>query len=320
MINKSLYNLVALGGTFDHLHDGHKDFLNFAAQISNNLIIGITQQHMTLQKPFAELIQPEYVRKQAVINFCRRNKIKAKVITIKNAFGPTIEENDIEAIACTTETLIGAEKINEIRKKLSLKELPIHVQKLKKDKLDLGIISAERIRAGEIDRKGNVYESVIKSSFNLDSKMRDYFSKLHGVLIDKPTQSQNRPLRVVVGDSSLENFIKNNWKYDLGIFDHKKKRKKYESKVLQKLPDVESTQNNAGWIQTQAVKEIQNWLNNKKFKHLFVEGEEDLLAVILVLLLPLESYVYYGQPENGLVECLVNEDIKESFFSVLSKK
>lgn len=319
MIKRALYNTIALGGTFDHLHDGHKDFLLFASQLGRFLIIGVTDQHMTLQKPYAELIQPTHVRKQAVLNFCSNHNIQAKLITLLDPFGPTIEENSIEAVVCTTETLKGANKINEIRNKLHLKELPIHVHQLKKDSLGTGIISAERVRAGEIDRSGTVYAGIFQDSVELSQKAREFFTKPHGKLFTAPAGTQNKnTLRVIVGDTTLETFINNNWHYNLGIFDRKRQRKEVVSEVLDSLENVIETKNEPGKITKAAVSTVQNWLEDKNFKHVFVAGEEDLIAVAAVLLLPLGSYVYYGQPSVGMIECLVTEDIKEAFYAALT--
>lgn len=319
MINKTLYQTVALGGTFDHLHDGHKDFLLFAKEISKQVIVGVTDQHMTLQKPYSQLIQPTHVRKQAVVNFCGKHSIDAKVITILDPFGPTIEKNSIQAIVCTQNTLAGANKINEVREKLHLKQLPIHVHKLKMDKQGIGVISAERIRAGEIDRKGTVYTSLFTENFELSEDMRNFFSRLHGKIITSPTHAPHeKSLRIVVGDSSLESFITNNWQYDLGFFDGKRQRKVYPSELLESLHIDKKIENLPGFIETEIIITLKQWQTNKQLKHIFVNGEEDLLAVASVLSLPLGSYVYYGQPNVGMVESLVTEDLKESFYKILT--
>ena len=321
MIKKTLYNIVALGGSFDHLHDGHKDFILFAAEISKNLIIGVTDQQMVLKKPYPDLIQPTHVRKQAVLNFCNRHEIKAKLITLNNPFGPTIEENTIEAVICTTDTLPGANKINEIRSKLHIKELPIHVHKLKKDKEGTATISAERVRAGEIDRAGNVYTSIFKTDVELTEKMRSFFTKIHGNILVNPKEPQSKfAKRIVVGDSSLETFIKNNWQYDLGIFDKKRQRKDFQSDILDTLKNIEKVSNTAGKIEAQTVTILKSCIQNNSCKHVLVDGEEDLLAVAAILLLPLGSYVYYGQPNQGMVECVVSEKVKEHFFEALTEK
>ena len=321
MINKTLYNTVALGGTFDHLHDGHKGFLEFAASISKSLLIGVTDQQMTLRKPLAELIQPTHVRKQAVLNFCAQHKIPAKIVTIFDPFGPTIEASKIEAIACTTDTVAGANKINEIREKLHLRELPIHVYNMKKDSSGKQVISAERIRGGEIDRTGTVYAALLETDLQLTSTMREFFSKLHGKIVTKPNELINKDnLKVVVGDSTLEQFITHNWEYDLGIFDGKQRRVVQHSEILSALKNIQETSNKSGFIETKAVTLLTNWCKSKAYQHIFVTGEEDLLAVAAVLLLPLGSTIYYGQPTVGIVECIVTEHLKESFYSILSTK
>lgn len=321
MIKKTLYNTVALGGSFDHLHEGHKDFILFAAEISKSLIIGVTDQHMVLKKPYPDLIQPTHVRKQAVLNFCNQHEIKAKLITLNDPFGPTIEENTIEAVVCTTDTLPGANKINEIRAKLHIKELPIHVHQLKKDKEGIATISAERIRAGEIDRAGNVYASVLKTDLGLTERMRVFFAKIHGNLFTTPTESHIKSAKkIVVGDSTLETFIQNKWQYDLGIFDKKRQRKDFQSDILDTLKNIEKVSNSAGKIEARAVAVLKSCIQNNTCKHVLVDGEEDLLAVAAILLLPLGSYVYYGQPNQGMVECVVSEKVKELFFEALTEK
>ena len=41
-----------------------------------------------------------------------------------------------------------------------------------------------------------------------------------------------------------------------------------------------------------------------------VDGEEDLAPVILHLALPLDAYVIYGQPNEGVVICVSDEKVK----------
>lgn len=321
MINKKQYSIVALGGSFDHLHDGHKSFIKFAAELGKALIIGVTDQHMVLQKPYAHLIQPTHVRKQAVLNFCNQNNINARLITLLDPYGPTIEENEIEAIACTTGTVAGADKINEIRNKLHFAELPIHIHPLKKDALGTGVISAQRIRAGEIDRTGIIYSTALQTTIQLNEKQRAFFTKIQGKIVAQPTSTTNqKTLRIVVGDTCLENFVANNWHYDLGIFDLKRQRKTTASKILEQLQSVEHIKNNSGTISTNATQKIASWLENNSFKHIFVKGEEDLSAVSAILLAPLETQIYYGQLNKGMVECTVSESLKEAIYSVLVNK
>ena len=52
------YKLVASGGTFDHFHKGHREFLKKQLEISERVLIGITSdkfansKNMTLSNHF----------------------------------------------------------------------------------------------------------------------------------------------------------------------------------------------------------------------------------------------------------------------------
>ena len=43
---------------------------------------------------------------------------------------------------------------------------------------------------------------------------------------------------------------------------------------------------------------------------IIVDGEEDLAPIILHLALPLDAYVIYGQPNEGVVICISDEKVK----------
>jgi pantetheine-phosphate adenylyltransferase len=316
MINKILYKLVGLGGTFDHFHDGHKDFIRYAASFSKELVIGITDKKMTLSKPFNKTIESANTRSRSVKNFCESEGIKARIIELKDPFGPAIERKTIYAIACTTDTAPGADKINEIRSKMRMKELPVHVHKLLLDKEGLGPINSSRIRQGEIDREGNVLPKVIAKDIKLDETQRKFFAKPQGKIVAQPTKPAY--FTCIVGDSTLEKFVSNNWKYNLGIFDGKRERVVVNSEILNKLKIDKKTTNPPGIISEKMSIVLKKWTENRDYKHIFIDGEEDLAAAALILLLPLESNIYYGQPGQGMVEMRVTEGLKHKVFEVLS--
>lgn len=315
MINKILYKTAGLGGTFDRLHDGHKDFIRYAASFSKELHIGVTNQKMTLSKPFNKTIESPAVRAKAVKNFCAEEGIRAKIIELKDPFGPTLEKKSVEAVVCTTDTERGAEKINEIRSKMGLKELPIHVHQLLLDKDGFGPINSSRIREGEIDREGNVFSQLIRQDIFLNQEQREFFAKAQGEIVEKPSKPEY--FTCVVGDSTLEQFVKNGWSYHLGIFDGKRKREVFESEILDQLEIDERVSNPPGKIGEEMSNILKKWAELRDFKHIFVDGEEDLAAVSLVFLLPLGSHVYYGQPDEGIVEMVVTEGLKHRMFEAL---
>lgn len=318
MIKKRKYKSLALGGTFDHFHTGHRDFISFAANLADQIIIGVTDEKMILGKRLSDQIQPLFQRKQAVSQFCAENKIKATIITIHDPYGPTIEDTRIQAIACTTDTVIGAEKINEIRTSMHLRELPIHIHNLVLDQEKHGPISSYRIRAGEINRDGLVYANAIIEEKELTQEMRSFFASPHGKILENKPQHDANTVKIIVGDSSLEKFINNKWQYNLGIFDYKQKRKITNNQTIKKIADFQTVKNKPGYISLESVKVLAKWFSKPdSFQHLFVDGEEDLLAVVAILLAPLGSNIYYGQPNVGIVQARVTEQIKQQFLETL---
>jgi pantetheine-phosphate adenylyltransferase len=63
-----------LGGTFDHLHEGHRALLDTAISQNKHLIIGLTTGDLIKNKKYSELIQSFEERKQDLINFLRNEK------------------------------------------------------------------------------------------------------------------------------------------------------------------------------------------------------------------------------------------------------
>ena len=122
--------VVALGGTFDNLHNGHRNLLSVALVIcTKKLYIGIASDSMLKQKKNADLIesiQARYDRARKFLDtMVRPNGIEVELVTLTDPYGPTVEVANIDAIVVSSETLGGARQINEIRKSKKLKQLSI---------------------------------------------------------------------------------------------------------------------------------------------------------------------------------------------------
>ena len=50
-----------------------------------------------------------------------------------------------------------------------------------------------------------------------------------------------------------------------------------------------------------------------------VDGEEDLLTIVAVLLAPYGSMVMYGQPKQGVVVLEVKEEVKKRFREIIGR-
>lgn len=312
--HKGKFTIAGLGGTFDHFHQGHEEFLKFAATAADYLIIGITTEKMLLGKPLPELIQPWHERVKQVKRFCQTNHIACEIIELNDPYGPTIEpDTRIEALIVTEETVSGADKINAIRRGQNLSELPVHVFQMIKDERGEDL-HAENIRAGLVSRSGRYFPGAIEGGLTLSAKQRKFFSEPQGKLVKAPTVRADRIC--LVGDYTLEAFLSFRWPYDLAIFDNQTRRGAYNSPLIAKLEIEHQVKNPAGTITSALVTLLRAWQPGT-FRHVFVDGEEDLATVALVLTLPLESVIYYGQPNKGLVELKVTEKTKNRFYEAL---
>lgn len=317
---------IGLGGTFDHFHAGHEKFLSFAAELADQLIIGVTTEKMSKGKALPHLIEPYPVRMQSVKAFCHKHHIRAKVIPLEDELGPTLEGTEIRALCVTEETIPGAEKINTIRDRLGLYPFPVYICDFALDEHGDPIHSA-RIRAGKISRTGTVYQSLFHTDLTLNEPSRAFFSKPLGEVGTSPQELQDSSepsvatVVAVVGDSSLEQFRQSRLPYHLGVYDQLQQRKSYSSEEIENISPNFTVENPASLITTQLVSVLTQSLESTsltKPMHILINGEEDLAAVALILLLPLSSEVYYGQPGQGMVCMKIDEKLKEESYRVLS--
>ena len=109
------YNSVALGGTFDHLHSGHKLMLSLAALLSSDRILcGVTASEMLMNKNHPEKLETLDNRMLTVQEFLAEFKEgcvnKVEIVTLRDPYGPTIELDDLDALIVSPETLQGGLK------------------------------------------------------------------------------------------------------------------------------------------------------------------------------------------------------------------
>lgn len=315
--DRKKYFKLGMGGTFDHFHAGHEKFILFASDLAAHLVIGVTDPQLTRNKPYELLIEPYSIRARAVHQFCNRHHISHSVVRLFDQFGPTLEGSDVRVLAVTPETAKGADKINEVREKLQLQTLPVYICDYFLDE-DGKPLHAEQIRAGISNRQGTVYPHIFSKDLSLSDDQRAAFQPAQGEIITQPHESPTESLRIVVGDRSLATFISNAWNYDLGIFDNREQRQETQRPEITQLKPDSTVENPPGKISLQLIKVLQTVLQQKQ-KYLLVEGEEDLAAVALVLLTPLNTQIYYGQPGEGIVEMVVTEELKETFYNILTK-
>jgi pantetheine-phosphate adenylyltransferase len=136
-----------MGGTFDHLHQGHKYLIQTGLAFAKRLVIGLTSDDTLKSKKYASKIEPYHVRKLNLENYITdiTSLERVEIIELKDPYGPPIHEPDYEGIIVSQETYEGALKINEIRNEKGFKPLLIIVIPMMKDKNN-DIISSTAIR------------------------------------------------------------------------------------------------------------------------------------------------------------------------------
>lgn len=120
---------VAVGGTFDHLHDGHKILLlltSFCA--STRIIVGVTGDELLKGKKFREFLEPLPFRIGAVCKFLQQivgERQKFEIYQINDICGPTGYIEAIDALVISHETRLGAAFVNKVRREKGYGELTV---------------------------------------------------------------------------------------------------------------------------------------------------------------------------------------------------
>uniref|UniRef100_A0A1I7UJ18 CTP_transf_like domain-containing protein n=1 Tax=Caenorhabditis tropicalis TaxID=1561998 RepID=A0A1I7UJ18_9PELO len=127
------YKKVVLGGTFDRMHNGHKVLLNKAAELaSENIVVGVTDRKMIINKKLWEMIEPVEVRMKNVVEFVEdiSGEAKCSAEPIEDPFGPSTRIQDLEAIVVSRETIKGADAVNKKRSEQGMSQLDVIVVEL----------------------------------------------------------------------------------------------------------------------------------------------------------------------------------------------
>ncbi|MBN1216067.1 MAG: pantetheine-phosphate adenylyltransferase [Candidatus Lokiarchaeota archaeon] len=139
----TIFNVLGLGGTFDHLHEGHKLLIRTALEFSRKIVIGLISDSLLNNKKFASKLEKYEIRKKKIVEFIAgiSDPNRVEIIELKDPFGPPIYEEKYEAIVVSQETYSNALKINELRLKKGFKPLIIIVIPILKDKFEHKISS-----------------------------------------------------------------------------------------------------------------------------------------------------------------------------------
>jgi pantetheine-phosphate adenylyltransferase len=148
---------VALGGTFDALHTGHKRLIDAAFELGDRVLLGLTTARMLHAHPKNHVTSSYAMRRDELVTYLRDREFlpRAEVLPIDDPYGPTLRDEAVEALVVSRDTAPRAAEINRLRVAQGLTPLDIVVTETVRAANGLPI-STSRVRQATIDRDGQL--------------------------------------------------------------------------------------------------------------------------------------------------------------------
>jgi pantetheine-phosphate adenylyltransferase len=154
------FRKVAVGGTFDELHRGHRVLLLKAFDLGEHVLVGLSSDELVgkLGKPHVTASYEERLRELKAFLEKLGLSERAEIVELTDPYGSSVKDPEIEALFVSEETAPVAVKINERRGKAGMPLLEIVVISMVLSQ-NCSPISTTRIRRGEIDREGRLLKT-----------------------------------------------------------------------------------------------------------------------------------------------------------------
>jgi pantetheine-phosphate adenylyltransferase len=148
---------VMVGGTFDPLHDGHKQLITRSFELAGKegrVTIGLTTDHFASRK--CHPVKEYTARKATLEKFISESGFPAdyEIQPLNDRYGTAASEN-FDALVVSEETLPIAREINILRHEKGKRKVDIHQITCVLAEDDRWI-SSTRIYRGEIDEHGRL--------------------------------------------------------------------------------------------------------------------------------------------------------------------
>jgi len=328
---------AVLAGAFDHLHKGHQKLLKTAVKSAATISCGLSQQKLTKNKTLPSLIQSTKTRQKQLARFLSDHSNHWSIFNLTHPLKPAISSSQFDSIIATTQTLSTVNKINHLRQQNHLLPLkPIIIDLLKSS--DKKSLSSTRIRKGQINRQGYAYHQIFPQKtlhlppIHRQSLRRPFDTLLTGSLnhlgwaslkAKKILEKKPPFITIAVGDIAVISLLQQKIHLNLAIVDLKTKRQPVFSSLNQLglSPNPHHLVTNPPSTITPSLitSLTQAFQTLSAPQTILVKGEEDLAVLPAILLSPLNTAIFYGQPEKGLVHIRVTEKQKQKALNLLQK-
>jgi pantetheine-phosphate adenylyltransferase len=157
-ITKKQFKTVAVGGTFDELHKGHKALLKKAFQVSEHVLVGLSSDEFVAKMNKSHKVASYNERLEELTCFLKKSQYnnRFEISPLHDSYGLTLNKNkSIDALIVSQETVKIGEIINKKRAETALPPLTIVKISLLPAE-NKKPISTTRIRLSEIDKNGHL--------------------------------------------------------------------------------------------------------------------------------------------------------------------
>jgi len=151
------FKAVAVGGTFDEFHRGHRALLLKSFEIGDRVLIGLSTDELVQRLGKPHEISTYDFRLEELKGFLRGEGLleRAEIMPLHDAYGITLSKGCVDALVVSRETEKTAKEINKKREAKGLEPLNIVVIDMV-PAYNKKPISTTRIRRGEIDKEGQM--------------------------------------------------------------------------------------------------------------------------------------------------------------------
>ncbi|MDP7264720.1 MAG: adenylyltransferase/cytidyltransferase family protein [Candidatus Thermoplasmatota archaeon] len=121
------YKNVWTGGTFDHFHQGHRDLLDKAFEVSSFVTIGITTNELVADKKYSEFIESLDQRMKSVSSYLaeRYGKDRYKFVINDSVYTEAVLDPKLSANIICFKTKHHGRNINKLREEKQITALDL---------------------------------------------------------------------------------------------------------------------------------------------------------------------------------------------------